>query len=432
MTKPSVLLAFALALAACGGESGDGDTTAPASAHPGDVAFAWMETVYSTIKAEKTGPPPASRIYAYTGLALFEAVVPGIEGRASLGGVLKGLDEMPQPDGAVDWPSAANAAVAAVVGGLMPSASAESKAALGDLRDRIHNERAEAIGDAGRVADSEAFGVAVAEVILKRASEDGFAENVNKGWTPPAGPDKWVPTPPSYSAYPALPHWGGLTPFALSSASACEPAPPVEYSEEPGSAMYAEALAVYNAVNANNPEWQAIAWYWADGPGDTGTPPGHWIALAAQLGREEGMDLAQASEAFALTGIATADAFIACWHSKFKFNLLRPVTYIQRVIDPDWQSYITTPVFPEYTSGHSTSSGAATTVLTHLWGTRRFTDRIHEEIGMPPRTYESFGEAGFEAAQSRLYGGIHFPMGNINGLIQGQCVGQFVMERAGR
>ena len=66
--------------------------------------------------------------------------------------------------------------------------------------------------------------------------------------------------------------------------------------------------------------------------------------------------------------IAVSDAFIACWRTKFRYNLLRPVTYIQRVIDPAWMPLLTTPPFPEYTSGHSVQSMAAAEVLTDLFG----------------------------------------------------------------
>jgi hypothetical protein len=55
------------------------------------------------------------------------------------------------------------------------------------------------------------------------------------------------------------------------------------------------------------------------------------------------------------------------WNTKYRYNLLRPVTYIQNLIDPNWMPILITPPFPEYTSGHSTQSGAAATVLTALF-----------------------------------------------------------------
>ena len=95
--------------------------------------------------------------------------------------------------------------------------------------------------------------------------------------------------------------------------------------------------------------------------------------------------------------------------------------------------YITTPPFPEYTSGHSTQSGAVAAVLTAMFGLKEFTDTTHTdhhlEPALAPRTFNSFDEAAEEAADSRLYGGIHFPFGSQNGLMQGRCIGQVIVDR---
>jgi membrane-associated phospholipid phosphatase len=125
-------------------------------------------------------------------------------------------------------------------------------------------------------------------------------------------------------------------------------------------------------------------------------------------------------------GVAQADAFIACWATKFRFNLLRPVTYIKRHIDPKWEPLLITPPFPEYPSGHSTQSGAASVVLTSIFGEDfAFDDATHVDDGLPVRSFPSFKAAAEEAALSRLYGGIHYRFGNEMGLEQGRCVGAF-------
>jgi hypothetical protein len=140
-----------------------------------------------------------------------------------------------------------------------------------------------------------------------------------------------------------------------------------------------------------------------------------------------------AAEGYARVGIAVADAFISCWDTKYTYNLLRPVTYIQRLIDTTWLPFIVTPPFPEYPSGHSTQSAAAAAVLTDMFGVRVFTDTTHldHELVPPlePRSFGSFEEAAEEAALSRLYGGIHYPFGNNNGLAQGRCIGQAILDR---
>src|SRR3989449_11172186 len=89
------------------------------------------------------------------------------------------------------------------------------------------------------------------------------------------------------------------------------------------------------------------------------------------------LDADRSAELFVLTTVAMADAFISCWHEKFSFSLVRPVTYIRRVIDPQWRTLIPTPPFPEYTAGHAVQSGAAAGVLTALFGERPLS-------GVPP------------------------------------------------
>jgi hypothetical protein len=210
------------------------------------------------------------------------------------------------------------------------------------------------------------------------------------------------------------------------------PAPPL-YSEAPTSEFFRDAQEVYDTGTTLTPEQQTIAQYWADGPGMTGTPAGHWIAIVGQVVTAHRLSLMAAAEAYARVGIAIADAFIASWHTKYVYNLVRPVTYIRDVIDPAWAPFLVTPPFPEYTSGHSVQSGAAATVLTDLFGEVAFTDTTHADHGLEPalapRTFPSFQAAAAEAAISRLYGGIHFRPAIERGLEQGACVGQKVLEQ---
>ena len=141
----------------------------------------------------------------------------------------------------------------------------------------------------------------------------------------------------------------------------------------------------------------------------------------------ENKDLGWAAYAYAKLGMSQTDAFISCWKTKYTYNLMRPITYIRANIDSTWSSLIGTPPFPEYTSGHSTQSGAAASVLTAIWGDGfAFEDATHEADGMAPRPFPNFWAAADEAAISRLYGGIHFRPAIEDGLDQGRCVGAFV------
>jgi hypothetical protein len=109
---------------------------------------------------------------------------------------------------------------------------------------------------------------------------------------------------------------------------------------------------------------------------------------------------------------------------------MRPETYINRLISPQWKSYIETPPFPEYTSGHSVVSSASSTILSGLIKQPyAFTDSSEMYLNMPPRRFKSFREASNEASISRFYGGIHFMPSLTNGIIQGNAVGNFILSR---
>jgi hypothetical protein len=318
------------------------------------------------------------------------------------------------------------------VEGLFLEASQASLAAIDALERQFAGEFRASVRPLV-YARSVQFGQAVAKALLAWAAADGSATLADCPYTPPVGPGLWEPTPPAYSPQPVQPCWGQLRPFVLTSGAECAPPPHPPYAEDPSSEFYANAFAVYQTSLTLTEEQRTIAQYWADDPGATGTPPGHWMAIMGQLAMHDGLSLIAAAEGYARVGIAVADAFISCWETKYTYNLLRPVTYLQNLIDVTWLPILVTPAFPEYSSGHSTQSGAAATVLTDMFGVRAFTDTTHADHGLvppqAPRSFSSFEAAAAEAAMSPLYGGIHSPFGNDNGLAQGWCIGQAIRER---
>jgi hypothetical protein len=127
--------------------------------------------------------------------------------------------------------------------------------------------------------------------------------------------------------------------------------------------------------------------------------------------------------------MAIADAFISCWDEKYRSNLIRPETLINEHIDENWKPVLQTPPFPEYTSGHSVVSGAASTILTDVFGENfTFKDDTELPYGLPIRTFSSFREAADEAAISRMYGGIHYRAAVEIGVKQGRDLGSFVVD----
>jgi len=408
----------------------DRDAGLPIARLDATVAVRWARLLYDRIAYEQLSPPVAARLIGYTQVALYEAVVPGLPGSRSLGGQLTDLPPLPaiDPGAEYDWPTVANSALAMTLRGHLAPASSKTLGAIAALEGRLAET-------ARRAVPRETFersvdhGHTVASALLRWAATDGFAQLNHCPYTRPVGEGLWVPTPRAF--FPPLQAcWGRLRPFALPAADACAAPPPPAYSTDPGSAFYAEAKEVYDTVKTLTAEQREIATYWADDPVRTGTPAGHVLLLAAQVIEREGLPLDVAAEALARVGIAVADGFIACWHTKFRHNLLRPVTYVATVIrDPGWRPLLTTPPFPEYPSGHSVQSAAAAQVLTDQLGARAFVDDTHARLGFAPRRFGEFFAAAQEAAISRLYGGIHFRAAIERGTEQGLCVGRAITER---
>jgi hypothetical protein len=407
----------------------------PASSFDSGVATAWFDLVCRLVRTTPGfSPPVASRAFGYVGVTLYEALVPGMPEHRSLAGQLTDLTSTPgAADQAHHWPAAANAALASIVRDLFPTAPTEAQAAI-DALEAILGERFRKEVPPGIVHRSVVRGRNVADHIFAWSRHDGGDEGYLRNFPPytaPAGPGLWVPTPPAFQ--PALqPYWGSNRPFVPTSGGLEDPGPPIPYSEDSSSAFYAEALRCYEASVSLTPEQEAIARFWSDDPGVTFTPPGHSVSILTQVIANEGFTLDVAAEAYSKVGMAVADSFISCWRTKYDYNLLRPVTYIRRFIDPTWAPLLVTPPFPEYTSGHSVQSAAAAQVLTDLFGTVAFVDHTHEDRGLDARSFGAFFAAAEEAAISRLYGGIHFEAAIVRGLEQGRSIGSRVNDLAFR
>lgn len=376
-------------------------------------------------------PPVASRAFAYVGVAAFEAVAGGDPSLRSLAGQLNGLTPPPAREAGLDYDEGVllQATLATMLAELFANTGPTGQRSLAGLSARLAEQAAEGL-DPGVVARSRAQGEAVARHVLAWAATDGGAVVQNLGFPVamelPGGPGAWTPTSRLVlQQLPLLPDWGFNRTFAMPDGASCPVADPIPYSEEEGSAFHLQAEEVLETSRALTQEQAEIARFWADDAMLSVTPPGHWVSIAQQVldAREAPLDLRV--EVMAVLGVALADAFIGCWREKYRFNTLRPVTYIRAQLDPVFEPLLLTPPFPEYPSGHSTQSGAAATVLTALLGEVAFTDRTGEDDGLAPRSFPSFWAAAEEAGLSRLYGGIHFRQAIEEGLAQGRCVGAY-------
>lgn len=398
---------------------------------PDSVILTWYKLILELVRHTPTySPPVASRSFAYVGVAVFEALASGSPALKTLAGQLNGLRPLlPRATGQVyDDALVLNAvlenAVRDFFGNTGPTGQHVMERFSAKRRDEARDGIAQDV-----IERSETHGQAVMAHILDWSAGDGGAKIENMGfpyeYALTKGPGHWVPTSTiGQQQMPLLPNWGKNRSFAVPNGTSCPLPPPPAYSEDPASDFYKEALEVCETRKNLTPEQKTIARFWSDDPMLSPTPPGHWVWIAVNLLEARKADAIEVADVLARLGIAVADGFIACWAAKFEYDLLRPVTYIKKLIDPKWEPLLITPPFPEYPSGHSTQSGAAAVVLANLFGENfAFTDSTHERDGMKPRAYPSFWAAAEEAGISRLYGGIHFRAAIGSGLDQGRCIG---------
>jgi hypothetical protein len=281
-------------------------------------------------------------------------------------------------------------------------AAAEALAYLFPDRAAAFGRRA---ADLTRSAAQLRLGRAIGAQVVER----GRADNSDAAYTGTrlVGIGHW--TEPPGVPRPLEPAAGQWRPWNIPAGSAFRPpAPP-----GPGDPGYADHVAeVYETSQTLTPAQRDIALFWADGAG-TETPPGHWNRIALDLVEDARLPQKKVARVFALLNTAQADAFIACWDAKFVHWSERPVQAIRRTLDPGWSPLIPTPPFPSYVSGHSSTSGAASTVLAASF----------------PRHSRELAALADEAAISRLYGGIHFTFDNEDGLALGQRVGRAALAR---
>jgi PAP2 superfamily len=374
-----------------------------------EVVDDWNNAALDAIRAGRTAPPIASRSLAILHVSIYDAV----------NGIARTHEPYLVPSavsGSASREAAASAAAHETLTNLFP-ANASSF-------DALHAAILATIPNGPQKTAGIVWGEFVANQILAARANDGSTAIVQ----PPggSGPGVWVPTPPAFLPY-LLPQWGFVVPFAMSSSSQFRPPGPPALDSQQYAADYEEVKQLGAAVGSTRTEEQTeIALFWADGAG-TETPPGHWNSIAQIIGAARGTTLEENARLFALLNIAMADAAICSWDAKYTYHFWRPVTAIV-FAEPqlNWMSFIVTPPFPDYTSGHSTFSAAAATVLPLFFGTEDLPFTIGSDF--LPGVFRSFStcqDAAEEAALSRIYGGIHFRSASEDGLQAGSSIGEW-------
>ncbi|MDZ4669388.1 MAG: vanadium-dependent haloperoxidase [Phototrophicales bacterium] len=391
-------------------------------------ALEWIDLLYDRVWHELVSAPGAARLYGYGAVAFYTALLPGMPSNYSMGTQLRDFPDVPYPseENELDWLSVLNGTMSTVLMEMFGKGSDETIRLISELRSRQKSARMDAVGF-DIVENSLRYGDEVAETIIDWMNSDGYIET--RGWAyelPTDNDSLWVITREGMQT--VEPYWGSLRPFMLPYADSCAVYMDVPFSTDPNSTFYAQAMEVKTVGENLTPEQREIAEYWIDTPGQSGTPAGHWVMIVKDVALQRNLPLSTIAEMYVGVGIALADSFISAWSLKYQINLLRPITYINTYIDPRWRTYLESPGFPEYPSGHSVNSAAAARVLTRMFGAQHFTATNITPSGLVTRAFTSFEHAASEVAISRIYGGIHFRSAVENGVKQGNCIGDFIMD----
>lgn len=410
--------------------------------YAGSLAHEWMRLGYQMVKDNYLYGPHAARLYGYLGLTVWESVYGGIPGARSLAGQVLDYPEAARidPDKEYDWGIVLCSAMKLVLPELIDDISASQRGEVDVLATLQEGQMVSGNNLSEEVhQNSIELGQRIAYRIVQRIHRDGRDVIRNIVPTIPVrdAEHRYYWDPNTLAQKPVEPMWGTVRTFVVENAQACEAAAPLSYSETPGSLFYEEAKEVYEVDRS--PENKAIAYHWENGPGRTCSPACHWVSIAQQLLERDNKNLAESAKTYALVGFAASDAFSVCWYMKYKYFVLRPITYIREVIDPNWTPLVGTPPYPDYTSGSSTIGGAAPVVLAGLFGDGAFVDRTHlgsplytpdgGPFVLPERTMASLTKAGEEQMLSRILGGVHFRRACEEGLKAGRCVGNTILAR---
>ncbi len=407
-------------------------------------AFSYSKTVKElneVVKFVGFAPIVASRNYAYANIAAYESIAAGYPNEYhSLAGQINGLKTMPKPDTTqqIDFEFASLLAFCKV-----GEAVTFPEGSMKEFVDSLKRTAKDAGMPRKMFTASVNFADSVGNAILAWSKKDNYAQTRSATrYTVIDTPGRWVPTPPAYAS--ALePHWNEIRTIVMDSANQFTPPPPIAFNiKDKNSSYYKQVMDSKKAVDSLTEEQKHIAEFWDDLGGKLNvvghisfvtkkfSPPGHWMNIVGIAAQKSKASFRKTVAAYTLTSIAMFDAFIQCWDEKFRSNMPRPETVINKYIDQDWRPFLQTPPFPEYTCGHSTVSSASAEALTKIFGDNfNYTDTSELEFGIPNRSFTSFRQAADENNWARFYGGIHFHPSCLVSTDYGKKVGSFIVGK---
>jgi PAP2 superfamily len=249
-------------------------------------------------------------------------------------------------------------------------------------------------------------------------------------------PTSFLPGTPPVPVPMVTPWVGAVTPFTLEDPAQFRASPPPPHLTSGKYARdYNEVKALGGLTNsARTPEQTDIGYFFADNSILL------WTRVLRTVTETYLDNVGDSARLFALAYMAIADAYITSWDSKKHWNFWRPITAIQQgdndgnpdtTGDPTWQSLITTPSYPDYTSGANNNSGAVTTILANFFGTDKVTFSMTSntpQVVNKTRTYSRFSDAAEDVVDARVYLGIHFRFADVVARRQGSHVANWAFS----
>ncbi len=402
-----------------------------------NTVFHWVDTALQQVRNQRILVPRAAYNYSLTMAAGFLAA----------NGILQTYDE---PFGIGIGPRGADPEVAYGVAFASAAAEAFQQPSLFErarFLSRFPGNEAKSLGvQWGRTAARKVLGIRTND-----GAEPSEANYYLGRYKRRADSLRWAPTGPFYGATPGpafasfdrglFPGHGQIKPWTMRSGSQFR----ASGFYDPASPEFAEEFDRIRRLGGMDSSIRTaaeseIALFWEDGPWGI-TPPGHMIYIAMQILQDRGLSFIELARAFALIGMTQCDASISAWDSKYHHDILRPETairvrapkfanpdpYVQ--LQADWRSYIPTPEFPSYTSGHSTFAAAAAEMIALIHGRDdvSFSGRSPDEVLWPQlrgviRRWSSLRQMAEENGLSRIYGGVHWEIDNTQALTAGRAI----------
>lgn len=409
-----------------------------------DIGLSYYTHYVNVIKkSDGYRPPISARALSYLGLAVYESVVPGMEKHQSIASKINGLN-LPKinSDKTYHWGIVANTAYNASMLYFLANTNREQDMSNDSIM-AVYNKKYFTECDTATQNRSIKFAKEICYQVYLYSLTDGQANahknNKPTDYMPPVGDGLWKSTAPDFLRA-LTPRWGGVRTF-FAPVSTNNYKDPIAFSNEKSSMFYKDAVEVYEAVKNKTNESVWIAEFWSDDLNNyTVDAAARWLNIANNYMAENKVDLETAITVNAKLGIGLHDASVNCWHEKYTYNLLRPVSYINKNIDANWASILrdptkpvgqqigVTPQHPSYPSGHAVFGALAAEIMISSFGDKiNFTDRTHEKetyFNGKPRTFTSFTQMANENAFSRIPLGVHYRMDCVEGLRLGYLVGK--------